>query len=80
MVLIRKLIHLEDHLFSASVSDLCFSEGFVTDEPIINAFVFMFTAFLCKLMCRVVLFASGSFSIPVTTWSVFSDVEVRDGE
>ena len=35
---------------------------------------------LCKLMCRMVLFASWSFSIPVTTWSVFSDVEARYGK
>ena len=80
MVFIRKLVHLEDHLFSAAVVDHDAPEGLVADKPIINAFVSLFTAFLCKLMCRMVLFASWSFSIPVTTWSVFSDVEVRYGE
>ena len=80
VVLIRKLVHLEDHLFSASVVDHCPPEGPVADVPVVNAFVFMFTAFLCKLICRMVFFASWSFSIPVTTWSVFSDVEARYGE
>ena len=45
-----------------------------------DAFVFLLTAFLCKLIRRKVFFASLGFSIPVTTWSVFSDVEVRYGE
>ena len=70
--LIRKLVHLDDHLFSASVVDHCLSEGLVADVLVVDAIVFMFTAFLCKLICRMVFFASWSFSIPVTTWSVFS--------
>ena len=62
-----------------SVVDHCPPEGPVADVPVVDAFVFPFTAFLCKI-CRMVFFASWSFSIPVTTWSVFSDVEVRYGE
>ena len=80
MVLIRKLVHLEDHLFSAAVFDHGAPEELVADVPVIDAVVPLFATFLCKLMCRVVFFASGSFAIPVTTWSVFSDVKVRDGE
>ena len=80
MVLFRKLVHLEDHLFSAAVVDHGTSEGLVTDVPVVDAFISPFTAFLCKLMCRMVFFASWSFSIPVTTWSVFSNVEARYGE
>ena len=40
----------------------------------------MFTAFLCKLVCRMVFFASWSFSIPVTTWSVLFECKARYGE
>ena len=80
VVLFRKLVHLDDHLFSASVVDHCPPEGLVEDVPVVDAFVFPLTAFLCKLICRMVFFASWSFSIPVTTWSVFSDVEARYGE
>ena len=80
VVLFRKLVHLEDHLFSAAVVDHGPPEGPVADAPVVDAFVSPFTAFLCKLMCRMVFFASWSFSIPVTTWSVFSDVKARYGE
>ena len=80
VVLFRKLVHLDDHLFSASVVDHCLSEGLVADVPVVDAIVFLFTAFLCKLICRMVFFASWSFSIPVTTLFVFSDVEARYGE
>ena len=80
VVLTCKLVHLYDHLFSAAVVDHGASEGLVADVPVVDTFVSLFTTFLCKLMCRMVLFASWSFSIPVTTWSVFSDVEVRYGE
>ena len=80
VVLVRKLVHLDDHLFGATDFNHCLSEGLVADVPVVDAIVFLFTAFLCKLIRRMVFFASWSFSIPVTTWSVFSDVEVRYGE
>ena len=80
VVLVRKLVHLEDHLFSAAVFDHGAPEGLVADVPVVDANIFPFTAFLCKLIRRMVFFASWSFSIPVTTWSVFSDVEARYGE
>ena len=80
VVLTCKLIHLDNHLFGATDFNHCLSEGLVADVPVVDAIIFLFTAFLCKLIRRMVLFASLGFSIPVTTWSVFSDVEVRYGE
>ena len=80
VVLIRKVVHFDDHLFSASVVDHCLSEGLVEDVPVVDAIVFPFTAFLCKLICRKVIFTAKCFSIPVTTLFVFSDIEVRYGE
>ena len=40
-----------------------------------NAVVLLSTAFLCKLIRRKVIFTSRCLSIPVTVWSVLSDVE-----
>ena len=80
VVLVRKLVHLEDHLFSAPDVDHCLSEGLVADVPVMDAIIFLLTAFLYKLIRRMVFFASWGFSIPVTTLSVFSDVETRYGE
>ena len=80
VVLVRKLVHLDNHLFGATDVDHGLSEGLVADVPVVDAIIFPFTAFLCKLVRRMVFFASWSFSIPVTTWSVFSDVEARYGE
>ena len=80
VVLFRKFVHLDDHLFGATDVDHCLSEGLVADVPVVDANIFPFTAFLCKLIRRMVFFASWSFSIPVTTWSVFSNVEARYGE
>ena len=39
VVLIRKLVHLEDHLFSAAVFDHGAPEGLVADVPVIDAVV-----------------------------------------
>ena len=47
---------------------------------VVDAVVLLFTAFLCKLIRREVIFTSKCFSIPVTVWSVLSDVEIRYGE
>ena len=59
VVLIRKLIHLfDDHLFGATDFNHRLSEGLVADERVVDAVVFLFTAFLCKLIRRKVLFAS----------------------
>ena len=80
VVLIRKIVHLDDHLFRAAVFDHGAPEGLVAHVPVIDTVVSLFATFLCKLMCRVVFFASGSFAISVTTWSVFTNVEVPDGE
>ena len=52
VVLFRKLVHLDDHLFSASVVDHCPPEGSIADVPVVDAVVPLFATFLCKLMCR----------------------------
>ena len=54
-------------------------EGFVADVSVVDAVIFLFTTFPCKLIRRRVIFASRCFSIPVTAWPVLSDVEVRVG-
>ena len=58
VVLIRKLVHLDNNLFSATDFNHCLSEGLVADEPVADAVVFLLTAFLCKLIRRMVFFAS----------------------
>ena len=58
VVLIRKLVHLDNHLFSATDFNHCLSESLVADEPVVDAIVFLLTAFLCKLIRRMVFFAS----------------------
>ena len=80
VVLTRKLVHFYDHLFGATDFNHCLSEGLVADEPVVDAVVFLFTALICKLIRRKVFFTSRCFSIPVTVWSVLSDVEIRYGE
>ena len=61
MVFIRKIVHLDDHLFRAAVFDHGAPEKLVAHVPVIDTVVPLFATFLCKLMCRVVFFASGSF-------------------
>ena len=58
VVLIRKLVHLDNHLFGATDFNHCLSEGLVADEPVVDAVVFLLTAFLCKLIRRKVIFTS----------------------
>ena len=38
VVLFRKLVHLDDHLFSASVVNHCLSEGLVADVPVVDCY------------------------------------------
>ena len=52
VVLFLKLVHLDNHLFSATDFNHGFSEGLVADEPVVDAVVFLLTTFLCKLMRR----------------------------
>ena len=80
VVLTCKLIHLFDDLFRASHLNHRLPEGFVADVSVVDAVILLFTAFLCKLIRRKVIFTARCFSIPVTVWSVLSDVEVRYGE
>ena len=80
VILTCKLIHLFDDLFRASHLNHRLPESFVADESVVDAVVLLLTAFLCKLIRRKVIFTSRCFSIPVTMWSVLSDVEVRYGE
>ena len=79
-IFIRKIVHVDDHFLSASVVDHGAPEKLVAHVPVIDVVVPLFAAFLCKLMCPVVFFASGSFAISVTTWFVFTNVKVPDGE
>ena len=58
VVLVRKLVHLDNHLFGATDFNHRLSEGLVADVPVVDAIIFLFTAFLCKLMRRMVFFAS----------------------
>ena len=48
VVLIRKLVHLDDHLFGATVVDHRLSEGLVADEPVVDAVVFFLRHFLAS--------------------------------
>ena len=75
-----KLIHLFDDLFRASHLDHRLPEGLVADVSVVDAIILLFATFPCKLIRRIISFASKCFSIPVTVWSVLSDVEVRYGE
>ena len=52
VVLVVKLVHLYDHLFRASHLNHCLSESFVADVSVVDAVVFLFTAFSCKLIRR----------------------------
>ena len=71
-----KLIHLFDDLFRASHLNHRLPEGLVADESVVHAVLLLFTAFSCKLIRRMVFFASRCFSV----WPALPDVEVRDGE
>ena len=75
-----KPIHLKDDLFRATQLDHRFSEELVADESIVNVVIFLLATPLLKLICRVVLFASRCFPVPVTVWPALSYVKVRDGE
>ena len=75
-----KLIHLKDDLFRASQFNHRLPECLVADESVVDAVIFLLAAFSLKLICRMVLFASRCFPIPVTVWPALPYVEVRDGE
>ena len=80
VVLTCKLIHLFDDLFRTSHFKHRLPENFITDVSDLNAVVLLFTAFLCKLIRCKTIFTSKCFSIPMTVWSMLSDVEIRYGE
>ena len=75
-----KLIHLFDDLFRASHLNHRLPECFVADVSVVDAVILLFATSSCKLIRRMVFFASRCFSIPVTVWSVLSDVVIRYGE
>ena len=75
-----KPIHFKDDLFRATQLDHRFSEELVVDESVVDAVIFLLATPFLKLICRVVLFASWCFPVPVTVWPALPDVEVRDGE
>ena len=80
VVLACKLIHLQDDLFRATQLNHRFSEELVADESVVDVVIFLLATPLLKLISRVVLFATRCFPVPVTVWSAFPDVKVRDGE
>ena len=80
VIFARKLIHLKDDLFRASQFNHRLPECLVADESVVDAVIFLLAASLLKLICRMVLFASRCFPIPVTVWSALPYVEIRDGE
>ena len=67
-IFICKIVHVNDHFLSASVVDHVAPEKLVAHVPVIDTVVPLFATLLCKLMCRIVFFASGGFAISVTTW------------
>ena len=75
-----KPIHLKDDLFRASQLNHRLPEGLVADKSVVDVVIFLLAASLLKLICRMVLFASRCFPIPVTVWPALPYVEVRDGE
>ena len=75
-----KLIHLKDDLFRATQLNHRLPEGLVADESVVYAVILLLAAFPCKLIRRMVLFASRCFPIPMTVWPALPYVEVRDGE
>ena len=68
------------HLFRATQLNHRFSEELVADESVVDVVIFLLATPLLKLISRVVLFATRCFPLPVTVWSAFPDVKVRDGE
>ena len=75
-----KSVHFKDDLFRATQLDHRLSEPRVTDKSIMNVFVLFLSTPLLKLLCRVEFFASFFLPVPVTVWSAFPDVKVRDRE
>ena len=75
-----KPMHLKDDLFRASQLNHRLPEGFVADKSVVDVVIFLLAASLLKLICRVVLFATRSFPVPVTVWPALPYVKVRDGE
>ena len=75
-----KSIHLKDDLFRAIQLDHRFFEELVADESVVDVVIFLLARPRLKLICRLVLFVSRFFPVPVTVWPALSYVKVRDGE
>ena len=80
VVFVRKPVHLKDYFFRATHVDHSLSEPQITDKSIVNVLVFSFSAFLPKLICRVVFFATFFLPVLVTVWPAFPNVQARDRE
>ena len=50
VILVRQLVHLTNHFFSATQFNHGLSESCITDEPIVNAQEFSLLAFLFELI------------------------------
>ena len=80
VVFVRQFVHLADHFFSATQFDHGLSKSCITNKSIVNAQVSSFLTLLLELICSVVFSITFFLSVPVTVWSAFPDVKVRDRE
>ena len=78
VILVRQFVHLTDHFFSATQFQHGFSEPCITNERIVNAQELSFLTLVWSWICSVVFLITFFLSVPVTVWSTFPDVKVRD--
>ena len=76
VVLVRQIVHLANHFFSATHFDHGLSDSCITDETIVNALEFSLLAFLLELIRDEVLVIPLFLPVVVTVGSTFPDVVV----
>ena len=76
VVLVRHLVHLANHFFSATEFDHGLSETCITDKPIVNAQEFSFLALLLELVRDEILMIPFFLPVAVTVGSTFPDIVV----
>ena len=74
VILVRQIVHLTHHFFSATHFDHGLSESCITDESIVNAQEFSLLAFLFELIRDEVLVIPFFLPVSVTVGSTFPDV------